>query len=80
MNYRKIEREEQVANLTKRSLFPIGDGGFAVTVPKSWASFYELRAKDKLVAISNGFLLYVPEKLAGDKEAIGAILKKLGIK
>jgi len=39
-----------------------------------------LRAKDKLVAISDGFLLLVPEKMASDKEAIAAILKKLGIK
>ena len=69
-----------MANLTKRSLFPIGDGGFAVTIPKSWVSFYELRAKDKLIGISDGFLVFVPEKMASDKEAIAAILKKLGIK
>jgi bifunctional DNA-binding transcriptional regulator/antitoxin component of YhaV-PrlF toxin-antitoxin module len=69
-----------MANLTKRSLFPIGDGGIAVTIPKSWASFYELKAKDKLIGISDGFLLFVPEKVAGDKEAIAAILKKLDIK
>lgn len=69
-----------MANLTKRSLFPIGDGGIAVTIPKSWASFYELKAKDKLIGISNGFLLFFPEKMANDKEAMAAILKKLGIK
>lgn len=69
-----------MANLTKRSIFPIGDGGIAVTIPKSWASFYELKAKDKLIGISDGFLLFFPEKMADDKEAIAAILKKLGIK
>ena len=69
-----------MANLTKRSLFPIGDGGIAVTFPKSWASFYKLKAKDKLIGISNGFLLLFPEKMASDKEAMTAILKKLGIK
>ena len=69
-----------MANLTKRSIFPIGDGGMAVTIPKSWASFYELKAKDKLVGISDGFLVFVPEKIADDKEAMATILKKLGIK
>lgn len=69
-----------MANLTKRSIFPIGDGGIAVTIPKSWASFYELKAKDKLIGISDGFLVFVPEKMADDKEAMAAILKKLGIK
>jgi bifunctional DNA-binding transcriptional regulator/antitoxin component of YhaV-PrlF toxin-antitoxin module len=53
-----------LADLTKRSLFPIGDGGIAVTIPKSWASSYELKAKDKLVGISDSFLLFVPEKVA----------------
>ena len=69
-----------MVNLTKRSIFPIGDGGIAVTIPKSWASFYELKAKDKLIGISDGFLVFVPEKMADDKEAMAAILKKLGIK
>lgn len=69
-----------MANLTKRSIFPIGDGGIAVTIPKSWASFYELKAKDKLIGISDGFLVFIPEKMADDKEAVAAILKKLGIK
>jgi len=69
-----------VANLTKRSIFPIGDGGIAVTIPKSWASFYQLKAKDKLIGISDGVLVFVPEKTADDKEAMAAILKKLGIK
>lgn len=69
-----------MANLTKRSIFPIGDGGIAVTIPKSWASFYGLKAKDKLIGISNGVLVFVPKKTADDKEAMAAILKKLGIK
>lgn len=69
-----------MANLTKRSLFPIGDGGIAVTIPKSWASFYELKSKDKLIGISDGVLVFVPEKMADDKKAMAAILKKLGIK
>ncbi len=69
-----------MANLTKRSIFPIGDGGIAVTIPKSWASFYELKAKDKLIGISDGVLVFVPEKTADDKKAMAAILKKLGIK
>lgn len=69
-----------MANLTKRSIFPIGDGGIAVTILKSWASFYQLKAKDKLIGISDGVLVFVPEKTADDKEAMAAILKKLGIK
>lgn len=69
-----------MANLTKRSVFVIGDGGFAITVPKSWATFNNLKAKDKLIVISDGVLLYVPEKLAKNKRAIAEILKKLEIK
>jgi bifunctional DNA-binding transcriptional regulator/antitoxin component of YhaV-PrlF toxin-antitoxin module len=69
-----------VASLTKRSLFSVGDGGFAVTIPKSWASFYELKAKDRLIVVSNGFLVFVPEKMAADREVLMRILKKLRVK
>jgi len=69
-----------MANLTKRSVFVIGDGGLAVTVPKSWATFNNLKPKDKLIGISDGVLLYVPEKVAENKRAMAEILKKFEIK
>ena len=69
-----------MANLTKRSVFVIGDGGLAVTVPKSWATFNNLKAKDKLIGISDGVLLYVPKKMAKNKRALAQMLKRFEIK
>ena len=64
-----------MANLTKRSLFPIGDGGFAITIPKPWCTCCNLKPKDKIVAISNGFLVLWPEKVALDEKSLTDAIK-----
>jgi bifunctional DNA-binding transcriptional regulator/antitoxin component of YhaV-PrlF toxin-antitoxin module len=66
-----------MAHLTKRSLFPIGDGGFAVTVPKSWCAYYDLKPKDRLIAVSDGFVFLLPDKLKLDEKLLARLLKNL---
>jgi len=66
-----------MGHLTKRSLFPIGDGGFTVTVAKSWCAYYDLKPKDKLIAISDGFVFLLPEKLKIDEKSLARLLKNL---
>jgi len=66
-----------MGHLTRRSLFPIGDGGFAVTVPKSWCTYYDLKPKDRLIAVSDGFVFLLPEKLKIDDKSLARLLKNL---
>ena len=66
-----------MGHLTKRSLFPIGDGGFAITVPKSWCTYYDLKPKDRLIAVSDGFVFLLPEKLKIDEKSLARLLKNL---
>jgi len=66
-----------MGHLTKRSLFPIGDGGFAVTIPKSWCTYYDLKPKDRLIAVSDGFVFLLPEKLKIDDKSLARLLKNL---
>lgn len=49
-------------NSVERSLFKIGDGGLAVTIPKSWWSYYGLKPADKVAIITNGSLTMKPMK------------------
>jgi len=42
--------------LVERSLFKIG-GGFAITLPKPWVRFYELKPGDKLEIITDDDLV-----------------------
>ena len=39
--------------LVERSLFKIGNGGFAITLPKAWVRYYKLRPGDKVEIIAN---------------------------
>ena len=40
----------------ERTLFKIGEGGFAVTLPKSWINYYQLKPGDKVEIIANDVL------------------------
>lgn len=42
--------------LVERSLFKIG-GAFAITLPKPWVRYYELKPGDKLEIITNNDLV-----------------------
>ena len=66
-----------MGHMTKRSLFPIGDGGFAVTVPKYWCNYYDLRPRDRLIAISDGFIFLIPEKLKVNEKSLSRLLRNL---
>ena len=66
-----------MGHITKRSLFPIGDGGFAITIPKSWCVYYDLKPKEKLIAISDGFIILLPEKLKIDEKLIARLFRNL---
>ena len=37
----------------ERTLFKIGEGGFAVTLPKAWIRYYQLEPGDKVEIIAN---------------------------
>ena len=37
----------------ERTLFKIGEGGFAVTLPKAWVNYYDLKPGDKVEIIAN---------------------------
>ena len=37
----------------ERTLFKIGEGGFAVTLPKAWIRYYGLKPGDKVEIIAN---------------------------
>lgn len=37
----------------ERKLFKIGEGGIAVTLPKSWVRYYQLQPGDKIEMIVN---------------------------
>ncbi len=41
----------------ERKLFKIGEGGIAVTLPKSWTNFYGLKPGDKVEIIANQDLI-----------------------
>lgn len=40
----------------ERKLFPIGEGGVAVTLPKAWINYHHLKPGDTVEVIVNGDL------------------------
>jgi len=40
----------------ERTLFKIGEGGFAVTLPKAWVNYYNLEPGDKVEIIADSDL------------------------
>jgi bifunctional DNA-binding transcriptional regulator/antitoxin component of YhaV-PrlF toxin-antitoxin module len=41
----------------ERTLFRIGEGGFAITLPKAWVRYYNLKPGDKVEIIANHNLI-----------------------
>jgi bifunctional DNA-binding transcriptional regulator/antitoxin component of YhaV-PrlF toxin-antitoxin module len=37
----------------ERKLFPIGEGGFAVTLPKAWINYHHLKPGDKVEIVAD---------------------------
>ena len=46
-----------------RSVIRFGNGGLVITIPKAWATFYEIQPGDKLTVITNDDLrILAPEQ------------------
>lgn len=41
----------------ERTLFKIGEGGFAITLPKAWVRYYQLKPGDKVEIIAESTLI-----------------------
>lgn len=50
-------------SLTERSIIKFGNGGMCITIPITWARFYDLKPGDKLTLIVNGILKIKPKKI-----------------
>jgi len=57
-----------------RSVIRFGNGGLVITIPKAWATFYEVQPGDKLTVITNDDIrILAPESLAkGDERGVKA--------
>ena len=58
--------------VTERSLIPMGNGGLVITIPKSWARYYNLRAGDKVEVVVNGIMKVKPKRKRGEQPASNA--------
>ncbi len=43
--------------LVERTLFKIGEGGFAITLPKAWVRYNRLKPGDKVEVVADGELI-----------------------
>ena len=48
--------------LTTRSILRFGREGLAITLPKAWSDYYQLRPGDRVGVMANGQLLVEPLK------------------
>ena len=57
--------------LVERTLFKIGEGGFAITLPKAWVRYNRLKPGDKVEVIANEDLtIRVKGRGVKDKEPL----------
>lgn len=55
--------------LVERTLFKIGEGGFAITLPKAWIRYNKLKAGDKVEVVANGeIVVRIPEVKKGEAQ------------
>jgi bifunctional DNA-binding transcriptional regulator/antitoxin component of YhaV-PrlF toxin-antitoxin module len=47
-------------SISKRSLIRFGQNGLAITLPKAWADYYQLKPRDKVMVIANRRLTIRP--------------------
>ena len=57
--------------LVERTLFKIGEGGFAITLPKAWVRYNRLKPGDKVEVVADGELIIRIKSKGG--ENIGAL-------
>ena len=53
----------------ERTLFKIGEGGFAVTLPKAWINYYQLKPGDKVEVIADSEIVIRIKKEYNDQDA-----------
>jgi AbrB family looped-hinge helix DNA binding protein len=54
----------------ERTLFKIGEGGFAVTLPKAWINYYDLKPGDKVEVIADSEIIIRVKKEREDQGAV----------
>lgn len=54
---KEIRELKFMPTLTLRKLIRFGDDGLVITVPKSWARYYQLKPGDQLEVIADGELI-----------------------
>ncbi len=54
----------------ERTLFKIGEGGFAVTLPKAWINYYQLKPGDKVEVIADSEIVIRVKKECKDEENV----------
>ena len=47
-------------SISKRSLIKFGQNGLALTLPKTWADYYQLKPGDKVMVVANRRLVIKP--------------------
>jgi antitoxin component of MazEF toxin-antitoxin module len=55
-------------SITERSLIRLGQNGLAVTLPKAWAEYYQLKPGDKVTAVANRRLAIKPIQAETNKD------------
>ncbi len=55
----------------ERTLFKIGEGGFAITLPKAWVKYNRLKSGDKVLVIADTEIIIRVIKPATGEEAPG---------
>jgi bifunctional DNA-binding transcriptional regulator/antitoxin component of YhaV-PrlF toxin-antitoxin module len=53
--------------LVERKLFKIGEGGFALTLPKAWINYHRLKPGDKVEVVIDGDLIIRVKMKSEDK-------------
>lgn len=56
--------------MVERTLFKIGEGGFAVTLPKAWINYYQLKPGDKVEIIADSEIIIRVKKECDDQGAV----------
>ena len=57
--------------LVERTIFKIGEGGFAVTLPKAWIRYYDLKPGDKVEVIADSEIrIRIPKRKSSKKEEL----------
>ncbi|WP_278545218.1 AbrB/MazE/SpoVT family DNA-binding domain-containing protein [Dehalococcoides mccartyi] len=63
--------------LVERKLFKIGEGGFAVTLPKAWINYHRLKPGDTVEVVVDGDLI-IRVKVRPEEKLIEAFIDLSG--